>query len=336
MSQCIFCLRESTTEGVPVRLTDEHVFPAALGGSLTVTNASCDFCNHGRSNLEQIVARELAPLRMLLQIPDRYGKVPHAIATIVTPEKQYQGRVRGDGTVQLKPLVTQEINDLGQREFLHQFVTQKQKERLLELAKSKGIELIETGPGEPVTAEVHIGGDLIEIGSDAGLRTAAKIAYVGLAYLAGVGTALSQAFHEVRLYIRNGKPEGVSRLFVNKTYLAACQQGPHQHSIAIAARHDTSRVDAIVRLFGELCYFVVLSDHYEGADFCKTLVYDAHRGEINDILYTHHEAELLQARDITTSNLTEWDNLAASGRNLCEFIERVVEEKRQRDRASTK
>ena len=72
----------------------------------------------------------------------------------------------------------------------------------------------------------------------------------------------------MRQFIVEGRPEGVARLFINKRYLEACQQGPHQHSIAIAARRDKHRVDAIVRLFGELTYFVVLSDHYGGADFC--------------------------------------------------------------------
>jgi len=43
---------------------------------------------------------------MLLQIPDRYGKVPHTAATIVTPEKTYDGRVKGDGSVVVKPVIT--------------------------------------------------------------------------------------------------------------------------------------------------------------------------------------------------------------------------------------
>jgi hypothetical protein len=49
-------------------------------------------------------------------------------------------------------------------------------------------------------------------------------------------------------------------------------------------------VGAIVRLFGGLCYFVQLSEHYGGADFSTTLVYDAYRGEANGILRSHHDA----------------------------------------------
>jgi hypothetical protein len=327
----MFCLQEG--EGASVRFTDEHVFPAALGGNLMVRDGSCDACNHGNSKFEQALVGELTPFRMLLQIPDRYGNVPHTAATIITTEKTYDGRVKGDGSVLVKPLITEEKNEKGQREFVHQFLTNRQKEELRVQAKEKGQELIEMGPGDPVTAEVHISGDLMVIGSQDGLRTAAKIAYVALAYIVGVKVAASDAFTEVRSYILEGRPNGVARLFINKRYLEACQQGPHQHSVAIAARRDKRRVDAIVRLFGELTYFVVLSDHYDGADFCNTLVYDAHRGEVNGMLFGHMQAELLQTEDVATSKETVWDDLEGFGRNFCAFIERVAEEKRLRDLA---
>jgi hypothetical protein len=334
MPQCLFCLREG--ERGAVRFTDEHVFPAALGGNIVMKDGSCESCNHGNSKFEQALAVELTPMRMLLQIPDRYGRVPHTAATIITAEKTYDGRVKGDGTVVVKPLVTEEKNEKGEREFVHRFLTDEQKEKLREGAKKKGKEVIESGPGDPVTAEIHIGGDLMIIGSAEGLRTVAKIAYVGLGRLVGVKVASGDSFKEVRQYILEGKPEGVARLFINKGYLQACQQGPHQHSIAIAARRDRHRVDAIVRLFGELCYFVVLSDHYDGADFCDTLVYDAYRGEENGMLFGHEQAELLQTEDVAFSKDTEWDDLEGFGRNFCGFIERVVEEKRQKDIAAKK
>jgi hypothetical protein len=334
MPQCLFCLREGAADAV--RFTDEHVFPAALGGNMIMKDGSCDGCNHGNSKFEQALAVELTPIRMLLQIPDRYGKVPHTAATLVTPEKTYDGRVKGDGSVVVKPIITQEKNEKGEGEFVHRFLTDAQKEKLREQAKKKGQELIETGPGEPVVAEVHVGGNLMVIGSQEGLRTVAKIAYIGLAHFVGVKVAASDAFREVRQFIMEGRPEGMARFFINKRYLQACQQGPHQHSIAIAARRDKHRVDAIVRLFGELTYFVVLSNHYGGADFCTTLVYDAYRGEENGMLFGHAQAEILHMEDVITSNDTTWNDLEAFGRNFCAFLEGAVERKRLKDLASKK
>jgi hypothetical protein len=147
---------------------------------------------------------ELTPIRLLLQIPDRYGNVPHTEATIRTEQKTYQGRVQPDGLVQPKPFITEEIGAGGVREFVHRFVTDRQKKKLRELAKKRGQQLTEMGPGEPVGAEVHIGGDLMVIGSEDGLRNAAKIAYMGLAYRAGVKVALGDSFNELRDYIAQG------------------------------------------------------------------------------------------------------------------------------------
>ena len=92
---CIFCLKEKPES----ELTDEHVFPAALGGVLVIKNGSCVTCNNGCSKFEQALATELVPLRRLLQIPDRRGEVPHTPATVKVGEKEYEARVKSDGTV---------------------------------------------------------------------------------------------------------------------------------------------------------------------------------------------------------------------------------------------
>jgi hypothetical protein len=65
------------------------------------------------------------------------------------------------------------------------------------------------------------------IGSPEGLRTVAKIAYVGLAHLVGVQVAAGEVFRDVRQLILQGKPGGVARFFVNNHYPEGCQQGPH-------------------------------------------------------------------------------------------------------------
>jgi hypothetical protein len=202
--------------------------------------------------------------------------------------------------------------------------------------RDKKIELIESEPGNPEQAEVHVGGELEFIGSAGGLRTASKIAYVGLAERAGAIVAASDSFNEVRAHVREGAANTTTRLFVHERFLEAVQQGPHQHSLILAARHDKGRVDAIVRLFGGLCYFVQLSDHYAGADFSYTLVNDAHRGELNDVLQSHVDAEMLQTEDVATSAETVWNDLAASGERFCRFLDSEIQSKMERDRAELK
>jgi hypothetical protein len=177
MPQCIFCLNEF------LELTDEHVFPAALGGVLVLKDSVCAVCNNGFSKFEQPLAEELAPFRLILQIPDRRGEIPQVAATVKTQDKEYDARVKGDGKVQLKPIVTEVTTTEGKKEYWYKFATERQKEKLRQEAKEKGREFIETGPGNPEQAEVHLGGELEAIGAEPGLRTASKIAYVGLAFL---------------------------------------------------------------------------------------------------------------------------------------------------------
>jgi hypothetical protein len=326
--KCIFCLKEKPELG----LTNEHVFPAALGGVLIIKNGSCVTCNNGCSNFEQPLATELIPLRHLLQIPDRRGEVPNTPATFKVGEKEYEARVKGDGTVQLKPVVTEVLGSGGVREFLHQFATEHQKEKLRAEAKEKGKQFIESAPGEPMTGEVHVGGDLGLIGSSEGLRTASKIAYAGLVFRAGAKLAMSDAFKEIRAYIVEGSGKPAVRAFVNYKFSSAVQQGPHQHAIILAARHDKKRVDAIVTLFGGLNYFVVLSDHYNGPDICDTLVLDAYRGEVNAILQSHVDAEILETEDVATSGGTIWNDLPTFGKFFCDFLDHAVQAKMERSR----
>jgi hypothetical protein len=321
MPKCIFCPKEQA------QLTDEHVFPAALGGTLVLENAVCDVCNNGFSKFEQQLASELSPIRYVLQIPDRRGQVPKVQATVKTATKEYAARLEGNGKLVMKPIVTEVAGETGKREFVHQFITARQKQKLDAESKKKGFEIIETGPGEPEEGEVHFGGELKYIGSPEGLRTAAKIGFVGLAYRAGIGLAAGDSFLKVRTYITDGTGTPCARLFFNVGYLDAVQQGPHQHSLTIAGRRDKGRVDAIVRLFGGLCYFVELSTSYGGADFFDTLVFDAYRGEINGMLFSNIQAELLQTEDVATNPTTVWDNLAGAGIHFCKFLEGAINRK---------
>jgi hypothetical protein len=319
MPRCIFCLRDSE------KLTDEHVFPAALGGDLVVRNGACAECNNGFSKFEQPLSKELTPLRFLLRIPDRRGDVPEVKVKATIGGVEKDAKVLPDGKVQLKPVVTVKTLENGTTEILYQHMTDAQREKTRAEAKQKGFELIESRSDDAVEADISVAGNLEIVGATQGLRSAAKIAYTGLAYRMGCGFAMGESFNEVRGYIRTGEGNPSARAFVNEHFLDACPQGPHQHSIVIAGRHDKARVDAIVRLFGALCYFVVLSDHYQGADFFDTLVLDAHRGEINQVLVANEQNEFLATEDVATSKETIWDNRIAAGEYFVRFLEKAIQ-----------
>ncbi len=232
-----------------------------------VKNSVCAECNNGFSKFEQPVARELAPFRHLLLIPDRYGEVPEVVAKAEVQGKEQDAKVLREGKVQLKPIVTVINREDGSKEILYQHVTEQQKEKIRREAKEKGFELIESQDDAGEQAEVSVSGDLKVIGSPEGLR---------------------------------------------------------------AGRQDKHRIDAIVRLFGGLCYFVVVSDHYPGADFNDSLVYDAQRGEVNQVLFVNEQAEFLQTEDVGTSEATIWGDLVASGKWFLNFLDHEIQSKTKR------
>ncbi len=149
MGSCLFCLREYPG------LTGEHVFPAALGGNLVLGNSTCADCNNGSSKFEQPLVTELAPIRLIFQIPDRYGQLPQVDATVTMRDAEYDARVKRDGIVQLKPVVTELTGRDGSREFSHQFLTDRAREKLRQEAEDKGYQIIESGPGSPEQVDVR-------------------------------------------------------------------------------------------------------------------------------------------------------------------------------------
>ncbi len=67
----IFCGSEDN-------LTDEHIFPAFMGGELKVPNGSCDRCNREYGIAEAALKQATIPLLNLLQVKNRDGVVPNA------------------------------------------------------------------------------------------------------------------------------------------------------------------------------------------------------------------------------------------------------------------
>jgi hypothetical protein len=319
MPRCLFCLRDRD------ELTAEHVFPAALGAALVVEGTCIECVKNKRSfskEFEQPVAVELTPLRNRLAIPDRYGNVPDVPAKAEVNGKEVDAKLLGSGVLRLAPAVTPIRGEDGKvTEILYENMTVKQKERIQREAAEKGYQIVDAEPVPDQKADVTVSGTLSLIGAPEGLRLATKIAYAGFARYAGPEFAIRNTSDEARTYVQTGSGTPTAKLFLNEEYLTNCAQGPHQHSIVLVGQNKKHRVDAIVRLFGALCYFVALSERYDGADFYNTLVYDAQRGEVDGVLVQDLQSEFLQVEHVMTSGATAWNDSAVSGSRLIRFVD---------------
>jgi len=318
MPRCLFCLKEFE------KLTDEHVFQAAIGGKLVVKNATCVECNIGMSKqYEQEISGRLVHFRRILDIKDRRGKIPTIDISVNLDGQERLAALFGDGKVILRPRVTETTKE-GVVETVYENLPENAKEGLRKKAKEQGIELIEEStPGGEV--EASFSGDLDFLISEGMLRFVAKIAYTASALRMGFALAQSDAFSEIREYINTGRGSTPVRLFLNDEFLTHSAHGLHQHSVVLAGRNDKHRVDAIVRLFGGLSYMVTLTTKYQGADFFDTLVYDSQRGEVNKALATHLQSEILQIETLQEDKNTIWNDQRKSGEWFLTFVQKEIQ-----------
>jgi HNH endonuclease len=101
--RCIFCLKERAP-------TIEHVFPDAIGGTLTITRV-CDPCNSWLgTNVDAYLTGHIGVLmkRFLLRIPNRDGKTTGlddilGLGVLANDPEQRIKLVRGRGTDQITP-----------------------------------------------------------------------------------------------------------------------------------------------------------------------------------------------------------------------------------------
>jgi len=315
MPRCLFCPTEGNA------LTDEHVFPAALGGNLVVKNSVCKACNNGFSEaFEEDIVKRFEHVRHIFRIPDRRGNVPDIDTKVELQGEQLDARLMGNGTLKLKPIFTKEVRN-GVEERVARYVSDRQEEDL----RKSGWEMAETTSGGEVQG--FFSGRLDFINLPGMLRLATKIAYLALVFRMGKVFASSSAFEQTRSYVRTGTGATRARLFLNEGFLGVCPQGPHLHSVVLVGQNNKRSVDAIVRIFGGLCYFVNLYECYVGADFSNTLVFDAHRGEIVGALLTHLQGEFLQVNYVTENKETIWNDRVKSGEWFTRFIDRALQPK---------
>ncbi|MBZ5540140.1 MAG: HNH endonuclease [Acidobacteriia bacterium] len=307
MSKCILC-------GSAENLTEEHIFPDALGGCVVLANGTCATCNSTASTqFEAEFINGFAIVRQLLGIENREGKVPSLKATVEIEGQAHVATIKPEGKIEIPPMKIERQDEAGRKEIIYRTFKKGDAEKIIEKAKSKGIEL-ENAPiadlAREVDAVVHVSLDFI--GRQSGLRTAAKAAYAALALKTGVGYALSGTFDTVRNYCRNGGTPTPARLFLNDNFQASFHIGPHQHAIVCAGDAKTKRTHALVIYFGNLFYYVRVSDTYEGADFNWTMACDAQRDEEVKFIVGEYDNEFLMLEDIASGN-THWDDIKASG-----------------------
>lgn len=270
---CIFCRAEG-------KFTDEHVFPAFIGGELEVRNGSCERCNREFGQAEAAIKDPITPLLNLLQIENRYNVVPNARlrADIRGLDlKDLPAFMDGDGNINLRDVVKETVSEDGRRLRRGFFLTKEAGERFVERARAKGLEVIERGVPNEIVIEANYTITVHFIASLAARRMAAKIALAAIALEYGTEFALTPQFDELRAARTTESMRDLPvRFFANAGLMSAYIHTPYQHSVMCYLSAGMQKGWALVTLFGGITYLVCVAKNYtENQSRQFSIFYDA-------------------------------------------------------------
>jgi|ERR1700739_1735724 len=259
---CIFCRNDKN-------LTNEHVFPAFMGGRPEVRRASCDRCNRIFGVAEAAIKDATTPLLNLLRIKNRDGKVPNAPlrAEIQGLDlKSLPAFMDGNGEIRLRDYVKETVTADGRRLRQGFFVTKKAGEKFAARNRAKGQLIKRAMPKRIVIEATYIQKVMFALSLEA-RKVAAKIALTSLAFKYGIPFALLPSFDALRKVCDAADATKLPvRIFANENVQTAWLRTPHQHSVLCYLSAGMRKGWALVTLFGGLCYLVEVSAAYNESE----------------------------------------------------------------------
>ena len=270
---CMFCKSEED-------LTREHVFPAFMGGELTVPNGSCKRCNGEFGKWESAIRDGTKFLLNLLQIENRDGEVPTARVEVEIRGMNVKGlfgKREADGTISLSDVVVPSVEPDGKKHRQGFFVSKENAEKFIERSRARDEKTTELPVPEEVVLDASFTQTLPFVFTLEARKVAAKIALASIAYKYGVPYVLSPQFDALR-EVRTATVEKTMplRVFCNKNFMAAHARNAHQHSIMCYLSAGKKKGWALVTLFGGLSYVVEVTDNYvERSSRLFSIFYDA-------------------------------------------------------------
>lgn len=215
---CMFCKSEE-------HLTREHIFPAFMGGKLTVPDGSCNSCNGEFGRWEATISNSTKFLLNLLQIENRDGEVPAIkgeIAIRGMDAKGLFGTREGDGTISLSNVVVSSVRPDGKKHRQGFFISEDSAERFIERAQSRGEKTTELPVPKEIVYDFSYMQSLPFAFTLAARKVAGKIALASIAHEYGVAYALSPQFDRLRR-VRTATTENEMpvRVFCNSTFMNA-------------------------------------------------------------------------------------------------------------------
>lgn len=258
---CMFC-------GTNENLTREHVFPAFMGGELTVPSGSCERCNGEFGQWESKLRDSTRFLLHLLQIENRNGEIPTARVDVEIRGLNVEGLFgfrEADGTVSLSDVVLKGVREDGKEHKRGFFVSKESADRFIERSHARGEKTKELPMPEEIVLDASFTQTLQFAFTLEARKIVGKIALASIAHEYDLLYALSPQFDTLR-QVRTAATENELplRVFCNKKFMEAHARNAHQHSVMCYLSAEKKKGWALVTLFGGLSYIVEVTGNYDG------------------------------------------------------------------------
>jgi hypothetical protein len=318
--RCFLCRTAYPVED----LTDEHLFPASIGGELVARSATCRACNnHCSAAFEAKFANSVKVLTSVMGIANRRGDVPSIDVSFRIDGRPFRGVLHSDGELVIQNRREQEVTEHGKVVKRWWLFTNDSFEQLQKKAAKRGeLLVIEEPDGRDIEFVPESFMPLDFINSLEAKRTAAKVALTCVAEKLGHTFACLPAFDTVRGFIREGEGD-CARLFFNQNFADATEAGPFQHLVILSCDARKHTFYAIVMFFGTMPYLVQLSSKHEGIDFGAHYAYDARKREEIPVFVAHLENERLAVDDVLGGS-TRFGDVAAVAAYGAAVIQRAA------------
>jgi hypothetical protein len=256
-SVCIYCKRLSPE----VRSSVAHIFPDALGGTVTSEEIVCGECN-GRVNqdVEMAALDQFRLFRSLLGIEGRRG-VP-GVPGIIRVEGRDIPTILGPGLSPTSALYHVDVDEQGKKSYFAYGPDEVRKAFVAEIARKRPDVNWQTSR---YNVEIEVIADGPRLEDPLLRRLAAKVAFERFAQLRSGSIAADPQFDVVRDFILNGVEAlpccGITAdpLLLEKSFNFPVPI----HAVVIVFHEADPIVGGFVMFFGLYLFWVILSRRYQ-------------------------------------------------------------------------
>lgn len=287
---CIYCPNESFEKG---KGSLEHVIPSSLGGRKSSRNICCESCNNRLGKeIDESLSDGLSFFSTMLDITTGRNK-PAPTQKMIAEHKGKEFDIHSGGLIKFSKNDV-EINEYnGKAEISISANSEEEALKILSGVLKKYDKTIddftdlEAKSVKTYVPSVH---QRLHLGGEEQLRSIAKTALTYIATFVAPERLRSGDFHSVIQYINEKEIKNNFVSFSTAPFPLLNQVSSEiKHRLVVAASDEHKKVNAVLELFGNIRYFITLTDQWGGPTISKTYTIDPVTKESEESESSHSE-----------------------------------------------